>query len=290
MSSDKSSIISVAPGIRLLALKTATLPPATHTNCYLVGDSTKETDFVVIDPGSGDAAELAALYAAVDGLVAEGGRLIAVVLTHHHRDHVDGAAAVRERYAAPVWAHRETAAHLDAIEVARELRDDDAIQLGPDSLRCLHTPGHASGHLCLHHPRTNSLLAGDLVASTGTIIINPPDGHMGQYLASLERMRELGASAILPAHGAPIADPDAVLADYLEHRRAREADVLAALQRICAAGKKSATPMDLVPEVYADIPAHIWPLAARSLLAHLIHLVEQGVAVADGKKFRAPPL
>lgn len=280
-----SSFQQLAPGIWCLPLKTNTLPPATHTNCYLVG----EADFVVIDPGSKDAQERAQLQEVVDAFIAQGRRLQALVLTHHHRDHVDGALALIQAYHTPVWAHRRTAQMLAELTVARELSDEQIIDLGKDSLRCLHTPGHAAGHLCLHHARTNSLLAGDLVASVGTIVINPPDGHMGDYLASLRHVRQMGVAQLLPAHGAPIHDADARLDFYITHRLAREARVLDALRRHCAPidapAPMHATPMDLVPEVYDEIPPHIWPLAARSLLAHLLHLQEEGTIQGDGTHF-----
>lgn len=280
-----SSFQQIAPGIWCLPLRTDTLPPATHTNCYLVG----ERDFVVMDPGSKAASERAQLQEVIDAWLTQGRRLQAVVLTHHHRDHVDGVPALLKAYGAPVWAHRRTAQLLNDVAVTRALDDEQIIDLGKDSLRCLHTPGHASGHLCLHHARTNNLLAGDLVASVGTIVINPPDGHMGDYLASLRRVRSMGAAQILPAHGAPIADTDAHLDFYITHRLAREAQVLDALRRQCAQPAAHApariTPMDLVPEVYDEIPPHIWPLAARSLLAHLLHLQEEGSIQGDGTHF-----
>lgn len=283
-SQNPSKPVDVVPGVRTLLLKTDTLPPATHTHCYMVGDA----DFVVIDSGSKEHAEQARLEHAVEASIAQGRRFVAIVLTHQHRDHIGGVEALQARFDVPVWAHRITADQLASIEVERLLEDNERIDLGEDSLECLHTPGHAAGHLCLYHPRTHSLLVGDLVASEGTIVINPPDGHMGDYLASLERARALDAQRLLPAHGAPIEDPTALLTYYLNHRYTREAEVLAVLTGLTGgstAQRKSVTPADLVPEVYEDLPAHIWPLAARSLLAHLIHLVEIGEAQGGAGRF-----
>lgn len=280
-----STPVAVAPGIRTLPLKTDTLPPATHTHCYLVG----EAAFVVIDPGSKDPQEQARLARAVQDRIERGGQFDAIILTHQHRDHIGGVAALAKQFEVPVWAHPRTAEQLAHIEVDRLLEDGARIDLGADSMQCLHTPGHAAGHLCLFHARSNSLLVGDLVASEGTIVINPPDGHMGDYLRSLERARALGARQLLPAHGAPIDDPAALLTYYLDHRHAREADVLAALAHLSenpSAPLPGVTPAELVPEVYHELPAEIWPLAARSLLAHLIHLVETGRAREDGGRYR----
>lgn len=275
----------IVPGIRTVLLKTDTLPPATHTHCYLVGDA----DFVVIDPGSKDAHEQERLRQAVQASIAAGRRFVAIVLTHQHRDHVGGVEALRAQFGVPVWAHRITSEQLPRIEVQRFLEDEEHIELGADSLRCLHTPGHASGHLCLHHPRSNSLLVGDLVASEGTIVINPPDGHMGDYLESLERARALKARTLLPAHGSPIEAPEPLLTYYLNHRQTREAEVLAVLTSLTGgptAKYKTVTPADLVPEVYEELPVTVWPLAARSLLAHLIHLAELGHAHQEAGRFR----
>ncbi|WP_168210663.1 MBL fold metallo-hydrolase [Persicimonas caeni] len=271
--------MEIVGGLSVLPLETATIPPATHTNCYFVGDER----FVVIDPGSADDAELELLFGAIDGFLEQGRGLAAVVLTHHHRDHVSGVSALVERYDAEVWAHHELVARLKDLPVDRELEDGEAIELGPDTLTCLHTPGHAPDHLCLFHERTKSVIAGDLVASKGTIVINPPEGHVGQYMESLRRIRELGPRTIFPAHGWAITDPRGRLDFYISHRMKRERGILEALRR----ASTSVTPIDLVPEVYDDVPAHVWPLAARSLLAHLVHLVEEDFAETDGQKFWA---
>ncbi len=276
---DRDAPMEIVGGIRILPLRTLTLPPATHTNCYVVGGD----EVVIVDPGTDDADELDLLFAGLDALIAQGTRPKAVVLTHHHRDHVGGVAAVCERYGVPAWAHRQTALRVDGVEIARELADGDEIDLGADTLTCLHTPGHAPGHLCLQHPKTDSVIAGDLVASKGTIVIDPPDGHVGRYLDSLQRILDLDARTLFPAHGWAITDPDKVLGYYIAHRREREQAVLEALRR----ADQHVTPLDLVPEVYDDVPQHVWPLAARSLLAHLVHLVERDLAETDGERFQA---
>lgn len=266
-------------GVRVLPLRTDTLPPATHTNCYLVG----EERFVVVDPGSTDVGQRRLLAAAVDELVESGATFEAIVLTHHHRDHVGGVDSLVQTYDVPVWAHAKIAEHLAGLQVARELGHGEGIVMGEHQLRCVYTPGHASDHLCLHHLPTDSVLVGDLVASKGTIVINPPDGNLGDYLVSLDRIRHLGPRTLLPAHGRAITEADALLEHYIDHRLMRERAVLEAL----VDHDGPASPMDLVPRVYDDVPRHIWPLAARSLLAHLIYLVEQGRANGDGERFWA---
>ena len=273
-----------ADGIYLVPLKTPTLPPATHTNCLVVG----EEELVVVDPGAPDPEDQAPLLDLLDGLRADGRRLRAIVLTHHHPDHTGAATALVARYGLPIWAHRRTTEQLEgeqggelARAVDRLLSDGDTIELGPDSLAVLHTPGHASGHLCLHHARTDAVIAGDLVAAHGTILVNPPDGHMGDYLASLDRIRDLAPRALYPAHGGIITDPVARLQHYIDHRLAREEKV----HRALVACGEAATAMDLVPQAYDDAPQAVWPLAARSAQAHLDHLVELGRARRDGARY-----
>lgn len=267
-------LTEVAPGIVGVAVRTPTLPPAAHTSCYLVGDR----ELVAVDPGSPFPDQQEALAAAV----AERGELVAVILTHHHGDHVGGAAALAAALDAPIWAVAGTAAALPHLAVSRTLADDEVLAVGGRRLRVLHTPGHAVGHLCLRDEASAAMVVGDMVAGLGTILIDPDGGHMATYLASLERLLAADAGALLPAHGPVIADGPARLREYLTHRRMREARVAAAL------GDAPRSAAELCAVAYADTPAFLWPLAERSLLAHLVKLVEEGAAVAvDGGWRRA---
>ncbi len=262
--------IEICGGLRVLPLRTPTLLPATHTNCLVVGHQ----QLIIIDPGAPDADELLPLWELVDPLVAQGARVEAILLTHEHPDHVGGAPAAAERYNAPIWAHEETADALHGqILITRHLHDQERIELdGDQALICLHTPGHARGHLCLWHEPSDCLLAADMVAATGTIVVAPPDGNMKDYMASLRKLRATTPHGLLPAHGWLIATPEKILDHYIEHRLAREATILTALQN-CG---RPVTLLELVRFAYADVPAEIWPLAQHSLFAHLEYLVEQG--------------
>ena len=261
--------IEFRPGVFVFPLATRTLPPATHTNCYLVGNEER----VLIDPGAADAAEIDRLEAALAALAArDGGRVAAIWLTHHHPDHVGGAAELRRRLGVPLHAHRATGERLAARGLALdgELLPDAEVALGALRLRVLHTPGHARGHLCFHAAAERWLVAGDLVAGFGTIVVDPPEGDMDDYLASLERVRDLGPLTLFPAHGPALRDGQAALAELIAHRHEREASILAAWR----GGRRE--PATIVPLVYDDVPRSAWPLAERQVQAHLDRLRRAG--------------
>jgi glyoxylase-like metal-dependent hydrolase (beta-lactamase superfamily II) len=250
----------IAPGIRVLALRTPTLPPAAHTNVYVVGPAGGPV--AVVDPGSPYPDQQAALDAA---LAAEQPAL--VVLTHHHGDHVGGAQAAADRWGVRVAAHPATAERLlGIVDVEQYVHDGERVH----GMTAVHTPGHAVGHLCFE--LDGATIAGDMVAGVGTILIDPDEGDMGEYLASLERLLARPPAMLLPAHGPAIVDGPAKLREYLAHRRMREARVIAALK------PHSASLDELVATTYADTPPALWPLARRSLLAHLAKLAREGRA------------
>jgi glyoxylase-like metal-dependent hydrolase (beta-lactamase superfamily II) len=244
------------------------------TNTYVVG----EEEVVVIDPGPGAPDHLRRLTAAV----AERGRARAVVITHHHFDHSEAAAEVAERLGAPLVGFP----HPDSPVLDRELADGDEIGFGGGVLHALHTPGHSRDHLCYWLPEAGTVFAGDLVAGEGFIVIDPPDGDMAQYMASLRRLREIGATSIRPGHGPLIDVPDAYLDAYIAHRLEREAKVLGSL------GSAPRTVDQLLPSAYNDTPEAMYPIAARSLVAHLEKLAREGqievVPEAGESRYKLP--
>jgi ribonuclease/clavin/mitogillin len=270
--------IELSWGIVLHPMPTRPLPPATHTNAYLIG----EKELVLLDPGSGDPAALEELFTLMDHLASEGRRPKMVVLTHHHPDHVGGLDEVRTRYRIPVAAHPECAKHF-RIDVA--LGDGERIPLAPGirpwDLQVVHTPGHTRDHLCLLHGSSGSVFCGDHIAGAGTVVIDPPDGDMHAYLDSLEKLLELSPRVLYPAHGSPRGGAERRLRELIAHRLEREWKVAQAL---------SETPAGiayLVPIVYADTPKELWKWAERSLLAHLIKLEAEGRARRAGERWRS---
>jgi len=262
--------IEFRPGIRLYPLRTPTQPPATHTNCYVVGGK----ELVVIDPGSPYEDEQAAFDGQIGQLIADGCTVREIIATHLHPDHVGGINHLREHLDVPVAAHPITARALAGrIAVDRLIEDGERITLGgsPEiTLRAVLTPGHARGHLCFYEERNRSLITGDLIVGLGTVVIDPPEGNMADYLQSLARVRALEPSVIFGAHGPAVGAPIAKIDEYIAHRLEREA-------RIYDAVVSGATTLESIVEtVYTDVPAKLHALAARSVFAHLEKLAADG--------------
>lgn len=270
----------LSSSLELFPARTPTLLPATHTNSYALGGR----EIVLVEPSTPYDDERRAWVEWARALASKGREIVGIVVTHHHEDHVGGAAFLARELGVPLWAHDLTVDRLpdDAKElVTRRLNDGDTFTLaGPrdEEWRVLHTPGHAPGHVCLHEPHARTLVVGDMVASVGTILIAPGDGDMQVYLEQLERLAALDGFVALPAHGDPIDAPSELFRKYVAHRLMREAKVLAA---VAQAGAEGATAIDLVPVAYADTPAHLWPIAKLSLEMHLEKLVREG-KVAQG--------
>lgn len=249
--------MSVAPPIEVFPVRTPTLPPATHTNCYRVGRT-------LIDPASPypDEQERLAEWA---------GEVERIVITHHHGDHVGGVADLAQRTGAPVYAHRD--ARVD-FRVDVRLKDDEVIDAGAASLRCLHTPGHADGHLAFQLDDSGEIIAGDLVAGVGTIVLVQPEGNLAVYLASLARVGAI-ATRLWPAHGLSVGLD--VLEHYIRHRHMRTGQF-----ETCLRSRGRATPIDIAATVYAGIPGVDFGFAALQVATHLTWLEGEGRIRRDG--------
>lgn len=269
--------IAFQRGIRIVALRTPTLPPATHTNCYLLGNG----EFVVVDPGSPDEEEQARLLERVRRLEQGGMKALAILLTHHHGDHTGGVEALRQATGLPLWAHADTASRIPGV--ARLLVDGELLELAgepPMRFRVLHTPGHARGHVALVDEASRACIAGDLVSTVSTIVIDPPEGHLGTYLAQLARLQEEKVGVLYPSHGTPAVEGRAKLAEFIAHRNGRLEALHAALDEVQPRSVQA-----LVEATYTDVNPMVWPLAERSARASLELLVEQGRASAQGEGF-----
>jgi glyoxylase-like metal-dependent hydrolase (beta-lactamase superfamily II) len=204
----------------------------------------------------------------------------AIWLTHHHADHIGGVAALKEALNVPVCAHRATAERLEGqLRIDEELYSGDIGELGGVPVEVIHTPGHARGHLAFGVGPKACLVAGDLVAGQGTVVIDPPEGDMGDYLATLGALVQRGVGTVVPAHGPAAEDGESLLLGTIAHRLMREDQLVEVLgQR----GPEGAYSIDLVPIIYPEVPAMFHPLAARQVLAHLLKLEAEGRAFRPG--------
>lgn len=264
----------VANALAVVAVRTPTLPPATHTNTWIYGTE----QWTVVDPASPYEDEQARLFAELMAGIAEGRTIRRLFLTHHHLDHVSGAVDLQRRlreagHDVPIAAHPVTADLVRArIPVDEPVVHGDDL----DGVRAHFTPGHAPGHLVLHHETEGWVIAGDMVAGVGTIVLDPDEGDLQDYLDSLELVRRLGARQLMPAHGPVLANPEAILTFYVAHRNQRSEQVRDAVDR---AGR--ATPLELAPRVYPELPSAMYPLAAAQILTHLKWLGRHGLVRAS---------
>jgi glyoxylase-like metal-dependent hydrolase (beta-lactamase superfamily II) len=270
------AVEQTAPGIRRVLCGNP--GPFTYrgTNSWIIGQG---DSVAILDPGPVDAAHLAALLEAT-----KGERITHILVSHTHRDHSPGVAALKAATGAPSYGFGP---HMTPPEQGGEGGDHDfrpdviladgATVAGSDwRVTALHTPGHCANHLCFalenaHTSRT--LFSADHVMSWSTSVVSPPDGDMAAYMASLAKLQARGDDELyLPGHGPPLPNPQPFIAALAAHRREREARILEELRR---AGRARAE--ELVPPVYgAALDARLIPAAARSLTAHLIKLAAEG--------------
>jgi glyoxylase-like metal-dependent hydrolase (beta-lactamase superfamily II) len=268
--------IYFSPDVQAIPLRTVALPPSTHTNAYLVGSGPA----YLIDPGPADPSEQEVLFKAVEAHRASGKGLTAIVLSHHHPDHIGAAAACARRFSLPVWAHPWTATKLaNRVDVTRTIQAGERLELGlrPDGagpwwLEAVHTPGHAPGHLAFYEPSYQLLFVGDMVSTLSSVVIAPPDGDLAVYLASLHQLRSYRCRLLLPSHGTATARPTETIDECLAHRRKREEMLLAAL------GRAPKTIGDLARDLYKGVPEHLMRLAEWQVAAGLQKLEQEGRA------------
>ena len=270
--------ITFRPNYICFPVRTPTRPPATHTCCYIVHNS---KEMLIFDPGSPYEDEQQALAECIDEMIGEGRRVREIILTHLHPDHVGGVNALKEHLGGniPVAAHKQTAEALNDVYVDRLIEDNDVIELdGVPAIRlqALHTPGHALGHLCFHDEEHGVLMTGDNIVGVGSVLIDPPQGNMREYLNSLERLLALPMlTVLLGGHGPAVATPYRKIIEYIMHRLEREQNILEAVH------SGASTPKEIVARVYTDVSPKAYAMAERAVLAHLEKLRDDGLVSTD---------
>lgn len=241
------------------------------TNTYLIGDDA--SGFIVVDPGPPIDEHIDRIAAIV------GDRLQMMICTHSHPDHSPGAFLLQKRIDVPIFGlpSADTAAEHSFFRPDETLVDGQLIRAAGVTIEVVFTPGHAANHACLFLQEDRLLFSGDHILNGSTTVVNPPDGNMVDYLASLDRLEALQASFILPAHGHVIGSPQAAIRHLIRHRLGREAKVLAAVGAMPGAGLPA-----LVTRAYDDTPHELHGIAQRSLLAHVEKLVAEGRVTASG--------
>jgi len=251
----------------------------TGTGVFIIGGDS----VCVIDPGPTTEAHVAAIDRALDGRTVSH-----VLVTHHHVDHSPLAKPLAEKHGCKVYGFGLQPVRQDAGELRLEAGDD--LTFKPDveirdghiikgdgwTIETIHTPGHTSNHLCFALHEENTLFSGDHIMGWSTSVVSPPDGHMGDYLNSLNTVLDRNFDILRPTHGAAITEVRPFVQAYIDHRLAREAQILGALET----GLQSIS--EIVARLYKDVDKRLHPAAAHSVLSHMIHLRETGRVSADG--------
>ena len=243
------------------------------TNTYIVGRSGDGVEHAVIDPGPDIASHVEKIL--------QFANIRWILCTHTHADHSPAAAVIKAATVAQLLGRPAPAGQDATFKPDFVLENGQRVDLGTVGLRAIHTPGHASNHLCYLLEKTKMLFTGDHVMQGSTVVINPPDGEMRAYLASLEQLLAEDLAILAPGHGYLIGAPHGEVKRLIAHRLAREQKVLASLKKLRSAGVE-----DLLPLVYDDVSPKLHPVAARSLAAHLEKLVAEGRAAGAGGRYR----
>ena len=266
------TITELSPLVRRITAGNSSVFTGPGTNTYLVG----KEEITVIDPGP-------AMPEHIENIAkACGDDIKQILVTHTHPDHSPGAKLLHQRTAAPVMGmyalHKQT--QDKTFKANKVLEDGDEIREIEYTLKAIHTPGHASNHLCYLLEEEKMIFTGDHIMEGSTVVIGPPDGNMKQYIESLEKLKQFDISMIAPGHGNLMKDPKSVVDWIVSHRMFREKKVVDALTEFSKANLDQ-----LGEKVYDDVDERLHGIARASLLAHLNKLIEEDKAVSKGEEF-----
>ena len=272
-------ILEFAPGVECIPLPTQTLPPATHTNCYVLG--IPGGDRVIIDPAAKTDEALEILSNKIEEIKSSGSEIKATIFTHKHQDHIGNMNKINDFYDAPIWGSKETLDSLPGLKNIRIIKENDIIQLEGDgclvSWKVMETPGHCPGHICLIGDA--GIISGDNVAVIGTILVPSNDGDMNEYIEGLIKIKNLKPPLLFPGHGPFSANPEKLLDRYIRHRRKRHKLVLETV-------KSNITDLETIAKIsYEDTPDAHPMLLIDQTLSHLKGHIESGEIIHENGKY-----
>jgi len=269
---DMPAFTELAPGMRRLVAPNPSMMTGPGTNTYLFGTE----EVAVLDPGPVIDSHLQSIQEIANAPIRW------VIVTHTHPDHSPAALELARATGAELLGRPPPDSQHQDMTFApdRVLEDGDQLRVDGTDIEVIHTPGHASNHICLRHVELNWVFTGDHVIDGSTVVIDPPDGNMKHYLESLSKVKALRPAALAPGHGELIHEPDRAIDWIIDHRLERETKVVATLRE-----NPGLTSMELVPHVYKDVDKKLYGWAERSLLAHLLKLEDDGAAIRDNSKW-----
>ena len=268
---EAEKVVQISPLIKRITAANGSVFTGPGTNTYLVGNE----DVTVIDPGP-------AMEEHIDIILAASDNIKQILVTHTHPDHSPGTRLLQQKLDVPAFGMlTESSKNQDmTFSPERILKDGEILEKEEYSLEVVHTPGHASNHLCFILREEKFIFTGDHVMSGSTVVIGPPDGSMKQYIDSLNKLKNYDMEKMAPGHGDILESPYQVADWIINHRLKREEKVFSALK-----DATRGTPESLVEKVYADVDSSLFPIAKASLLAHLIKLEEDQVISKEGEEY-----
>ena len=268
---EAGKVVELSPLVRRITAGNGSVFTGPGTNTYLVG----KEEVTVIDPGP-------AMQEHIDVITAAAPNIKQILVTHTHPDHSPGVRLLKEKLDIPAYGMLTNSSKNQdqTFSPERILDDGEVFQEEEFSIEVVHTPGHASNHLCFILKEEKLIFTGDHIMNGSTVVIGPPDGNMKQYIQSLEKLKDYDIEKIAPGHGELLENPHEVADWIINHRLEREKKVFQALQEAT-----KGTPDTLVEKVYDDVDSSLFPIAKASLLAHLIKLEEDQLIYSSGEEY-----
>ena len=268
---EAGKVVELSPLVRRITAGNGSVFTGPGTNTYLVG----KEEVTVIDPGP-------AMQEHIDVITAAAPNIKQILVTHTHPDHSPGVRLLKEKLDVPAYGMLTNSSKNQdqTFSPERILDDGEVFQEEEFSIEVVHTPGHASNHLCFILKEEKLIFTGDHIMNGSTVVIGPPDGNMKQYIQSLEKLKDYDIEKIAPGHGELLENPHEVADWIINHRLEREKKVFQALKEAT-----KGTPDSLVEKVYDDVDSSLFPIAKASLLAHLIKLEEDQLIYSSGEEY-----